>query len=323
MLMEFPELKISHLIPRYPIIQGGMALRVSTAPLAAAVANAGGIGVIGASAMSIDELRNEIRTARKFTKGIIGVNIMFAIRQFASLVQSAIEEKIDLIFTGAGFSRDVFRWGKEAGIPIVPIVSSSKLAKIAERQGATAIVAEGAEAGGHLGTDRSIMDILPEIVSAVKVPVIAAGGIVDGKGIAKVIRLGASGVQMATRFVLSVECAVSEAFKQMYLKAKAEDVVIISSPVGMPGRALRNAFADKIISGNVPKPDGCDGCLKNCSQEYCIVKALENSRIGQVDDGVVFVGNNVHQIKEILPVQTIIDKLVKEFAEEPENAVME
>jgi len=321
MLMKFPELKIGHLIPSYPIIQGGMALRVSTAPLAAAVANAGGIGVIGASAMSINELRNEIRTARKNTKGIIGVNVMFAVRQFAALVQSAIEEKIDLIFTGAGFSRDIFRWGKEAGVPIVPIVSSSKLAKIAEKQGASAVVAEGVEAGGHLGTNRSIEEILPEIVSAVKIPVIAAGGIVDGNGIAKMIKMGASGVQMATRFVLSVECAVSEAFKQMYLKAKAEDVVIISSPVGMPGRALRNAFADKIIKGNAPEPDECDGCLKNCSQEYCIVKALENSRIGQVDDGVVFVGKNVYKIKNILPVQTIFNKLINEYEQEPDSTV--
>lgn len=321
MLMKFPELKIGHLVPKYPIIQGGMALRVSTAPLAAAVANAGGIGVIGASAMSINELKNEIRTARKNTKGIIGVNIMFAVRQFAALVQSAIEEKIDLILTGAGYSRDIFRWSQESGVPVVPIVSSPKLARIAEKQGAAAVVAEGAEAGGHLGTTRSIDEILPEIVSAVKIPVIAAGGIVDGKGIAKVIRMGASGVQMATRFVLSVECAVAEAFKQMYLKATAEDVVIISSPVGMPGRALRNAFADKILKGNAPEPHACDGCLKNCSQEYCIVQALENSRIGQVDDGVVFVGKNVYQIKNILPVQTIFNKLINEYEQEPDILV--
>lgn len=315
--MKFPELKIGHLLPSYPIIQGGMALRVSTAPLAAAVANAGGIGVIGASAMSISELKNEIRTARKNTKGIIGVNIMFAVRQFAALVQSAIEEKIDLIITGAGFSRDIFRWSKDTGVPVVPIVSSAKLARIAEKQGAAAVVAEGCEAGGHLGTDRSLEEILPEIIAAVKIPVIAAGGIVDGKGIAKAVRMGASGVQMATRFVLSVECAVSEAFKQMYLKAKEEDVVIISSPVGMPGRALRNIFADKIIKGKAPEPEMCDGCLKNCSREYCIVQALENSRLGQVDDGVVFAGKNVYQIKNILPVQTIFHKLINEYEQEP------
>lgn len=316
--MKFPQLKIGNLIPRYPIVQGGMALRVSTAPLAAAVANAGGIGVIGATGMSLDELRSEIRTARSLTKGIIGVNIMFAVRQFANLVQTAIEEKIDLVFTGAGFSRDIFKWGRESGVPIVSIVSSPKLAVIAEKQGASAVVAEGVEAGGHLGTNRSIEEILPEIAAAVKLPVIAAGGIVDGKGIAKMIRLGASGVQMATRFVLSVECAVADAFKQMYLKAKADDVVIISSPVGLPGRALRNVFADKILSGSAPRPEECTACLKECSQEYCIIQALENSRIGQVDSGVVFVGKNVYQIKDILPVQKIFDNLIRDFEEEPD-----
>ncbi|OPX86595.1 MAG: Nitronate monooxygenase [Pelotomaculum sp. PtaB.Bin104] len=316
--MKFPELKIGALVPRYPIIQGGMSLRVSTAPLAAAVANAGGIGVIGASAMPVEELRNEIRLARSKTKGIIGINIMFAVRQFAAMVHTAIEEKIDLIITGAGFSRDIFHWGKESGVPIVSIVSSSKLAKIAEKLGAAAIVAEGTEAGGHLGTMRSIDEILPEIVSAVKIPVIAAGGIVDGKGIAKAIRMGASGVQMATRFVMSTECAVSDAFKQMYLKATAEDVVVITSPVGMPGRALHNDFTDKILNKAAPKPEACDGCLKDCSREYCIFQALENSRIGQVDQGVVFTGQNVYKINDILPVQEIFDNLIKEFEQEPE-----
>lgn len=316
--MKFPPLKIGHLIPRYPIIQGGMAVRVSSAPLAAAVANAGGIGLIAATGIPLDELRNEIRAARRLTEGIIGINVMFAVRQFAALVHTAIEEKIDLIFTGAGFSRDIFRWGREAGVPVVSIVSSPKLAKIAEKQGASAVVAEGFEAGGHLGTNRSIEEILPEIVSAVNIPVIAAGGIVDGKGIARMIRLGASGVQMATRFVLSVECSVSEAFKQMYLKANADDVVLISSPVGMPGRALRNTFVDKILGGNAPKPEECNACLKDCSQEYCIIKALDNSYTGRVDDGVVFAGKNVHLIKDILPVQKIFDKLLSEFASEPD-----
>lgn len=316
--MKFPELKIGNLIPRYPIIQGGMALRVSTAPLAAAVANAGGIGVIAATGISEEELRNEIRAARRLTPGIIGINIMFAVRQFASLVHTAIEEKIDVVFTGAGFSRDIFKWGREAGVPVVSIISSAKLAAIAEKQGASAVVAEGVEAGGHLGTDRSIEEILPEIVSAVKLPVIAAGGIIDGKGIARMIRLGASGVQMATRFVLSIECNVAEAFKQMYLKASADDVVIIKSPVGMPGRALRNPFTEKILQGNAPKPEVCTACLKHCSKDYCIIQALENSRTGQVDNGIVFTGINVYKIKEILSVQKIFENLIKEYTAEPD-----
>ena len=192
------------------------------------------------------------------------------------------------------------------------------MAAIAEKLGASAVVVEGCEAGGHLGTNRSIEEILPEITSRIRIPIIAAGGVVDGKGIAKMIRLGASGVQMATRFVASVECAVSDAFKQMYLKARADDVIIIKSPVGMPGRALRNVLTDKILGGCAPKPACCDGCLKECSREYCIIQALENSRVGRVDDGVVFCGKNVYKIVDILPVQEIFANLVKEFDDEPD-----
>lgn len=312
--MQLPELKIGHLRPKYPIVQGGMAVRVSTAPLAAAVANAGGIGVIAATVMSTDQLREEIRQARRLSSGIIGINIMFAVREFATQVYTALEEKIDVVFTGAGFSRDIFGWGREAGVPIVSIVSSGKLAAIAQKCGAAAVVAEGTEAGGHLGTQRSISDILPEIRKVVKIPVIAAGGIVDGFGAARMFKLGANGVQMATRFVLSEECTVADAFKEMYLKASPEDVVQIESPVGMPGRALRNKFVDLLLQDKQPKPENCYKCLKECSKKYCIMDALENSRTGQVDKGVVFCGKNVAQIKEILPVQEIFRRILDEVA---------
>ncbi|WP_027365267.1 NAD(P)H-dependent flavin oxidoreductase [Desulfotruncus alcoholivorax] len=310
--MKLPQIKIGKLIPRFPIIQGGMALRVSTAPLVAAVAEAGGIGVLGATGMAPDELRVEIRKARDLTSGIIGVNIMFAIRNFAQMVRTALEEKIDIVFTGAGFSRDVFGWGKECGIPVVSIVSSGKLAAIAEKYGAAAVVAEGVEAGGHLGTNRSLFDILPEIRAKVKIPVIAAGGIIDGFGVAKALKMGADGVQMATRFVLSKECAVAKAFKEMYLKARAEDVVVVESPVGLPGRALRNEFVEKLQQGSQPNPEKCRNCLKVCSHKYCIMDALENSRTGQVDEGLVFCGQNVYQIKDILPVKDIFKRIVAE-----------
>ncbi|SFQ99253.1 NAD(P)H-dependent flavin oxidoreductase [Desulfoscipio geothermicus] len=310
--MQLPQLKIGNLLPRLPIIQGGMALRVSTASLAAAVANAGGIGVIGATGMESDELREEIRLARGQTDGIIGVNIMFAIRNFATLVRTALEEKIDVIFSGAGFSRDIFGWGREAGVPVVSIVSSGKLAAIAEKYGAAAVVAEGTEAGGHLGTNRSICEILPEIRKRVKIPVIAAGGIVDGFGVARMLKLGADGVQMATRFVLSKECAVADAFKEMYLRARPEDVLVVESPVGMPGRALRNKFVDKLMHGTQPGPERCRNCLKACSNKYCIMDALENSRTGEVDEGLVFCGQNVFKIKEILSVKEIFQRIVRE-----------
>ncbi len=310
--MKLPELKIGHLIPKYPIIQGGMAVRVSTSSLAAAVADAGGIGVIGASGMSVDELRDEIRAARRLSTGIIGVNIMFAVRNFASMARAAMEEKIDVIFTGAGFSRDIFGWGKESGTPVVSIVSTGKMAAIAEKCGAAAVVAEGAEAGGHLGTNLSICNILTEIKKSVKIPVIAAGGIIDGFGVARMLKMGADGVQMATRFVLSKECSVAESFKQMYLNAKANDVVVVESPVGMPGRALRNPFVDKLMSGCQPEPEKCQKCLKDCSKKYCIINALENSRLGKVDEGLVFCGQNVYQIKDILSVRDIFSNILAE-----------
>jgi NAD(P)H-dependent flavin oxidoreductase YrpB (nitropropane dioxygenase family) len=160
--------------------------------------------------MAPEELRAEICQARSLANGgIIGVNIMFAAQQFTELVHTSFNAGIDIVFTGAGFSRDIFQWGKEAGIPIVSIVSSAKAAVLSEKCGAPAVVAEGFEAGGHLGTDRSVKEIVPQIVEAVKIPVIAAGGIVNGQDMADMIKLGASGIQMSTRFVLSKECTVS------------------------------------------------------------------------------------------------------------------
>ncbi len=299
---------------KYPLIQGGMAVRVSTAPLAGAVACAGGIGIIGATGMSVEELRREIREARRLAmNGAIGVNIMFAVRNFAELVKTSLQEKVDLVITGAGFSRDIFSWGKEACVPIFTIVSTSRLAKIAEKYGAAAVIAEGSEAGGHLGTDLSTAEIVPEITGAVKIPVIAAGGITDSSDIEKMMKLGADGVQMATRFVLSEECAVADSFKAHYLSAREEDVVIIKSPVGLPGRAIRNVFSEALARGENPGIK-CNNCLKVCSKEYCILEALENSRVGDIDHGVVFSGQNVFKIKTILPVKNIFAELTEAFS---------
>lgn len=313
--MEFPDLRIGDLKPKYPIVQGGMAIRVSTAPLVAAVADAGGIGVIGGTGIPEEELRGQIRKARQLSKGIIGVNVMYAVREFKRLVLAALDEKIDVIFSGAGFSRDIFGWGRKAGIPIVSIVSTGRLAKLAEKLGAAAVVAEGTEAGGHLGTDRPTKEVLREVRAAVKIPVLAAGGIVDGKDIADMVRLGADGVQMGTRFVLSEECTVDDAFKQIYLNAREEDVILIKSPVGMPGRAIRNVMSEKLARGEKFEREKCDKCLKVCSREYCIIKALDRARLGEVDRGIIFSGQNVFKIKEILPVQKIFDKLIREFKE--------
>jgi len=314
--LKLPVLKIGNLVAEVPIVQGGMAIRLSTARLAAAVASEGGIGLIAASGMKFDELRKEIRLARELTggKGIIGINAMVAAREFLGLITTAAEEKVDLIVAGAGFSRDMFAIGREYGVAIVPIVSSVKLAKIAEQLGASAIVAEGTEAGGHLGTQQSIKEILPEIVKAVKIPVIAAGGAVTGQDVAELLKLGASGVQMGSRFAASEESNGADELKQFYLKMTKDDVVQIDSPVGYKGRAIRNPFAQLSLEGKAPKPTECDACLKHCSRSFCIIRALTRAQQGDVETGLVFTGANMWKIKEILPVKEIFRRLKEEIA---------
>lgn len=314
--MKLPVLKIGNLVAEIPIVQGGMAIRLSTARLAAAVASEGGIGLIAASGMKFDELRKEIRLARELTggKGIIGINAMVAAREFLGLITTAAEEKVDLIVAGAGFSRDMFAVGRKYGVAIVPIVSSVKLAKIAEQLGASAIVAEGTEAGGHLGTQQSIKEILPEIVKAVQIPVIAAGGAVTGQDVAELLKLGASGVQMGSRFAASEESNGADELKQFYLKMTKDDVVQIDSPVGYKGRAIRNPFAQLSLEGNAPKPTECDACLKHCSRSFCIIRALTRAQQGDVETGLVFTGANMWKIKEILPVKEIFRRLKEEIA---------
>lgn len=311
--MKLNELKIGNLVASIPIIQGGMAVRISTHRLAAAVANEGGIGIIAGTGMKLEELKEEIRKARELTKGIIGVNVLFAVKDFANLVKTAIGEKIDLVVSGAGFSRDMFSWGKESGVPIVPIVSSAKLAGMAEKLGAAAVVVEGKEAGGHLGTDRPMREILPEVCQTVSIPVIGAGGIIDGRDIAEVIRLGASGVQMGTRFAASFESDASDYFKEVYINAQKEDVVHINSPVGLPGQGIRNYFYEMVEKYGAPKLESCLQCLKRCSHSFCIMDALNNAcKFGDPKRALVFAGEQVHKIKEILSVHDIFNKLLIE-----------
>lgn len=319
--MKLNKLEIGDLVASIPIIQGGMAVRISTGSLAGAVAATGAIGVIGASGMTFEELVREIRLAReKALGGIVGINIMFAAREFLGIVNTAIREKIDFITTGAGFSRDIFKIGRETKTPIIPIVSTARLAQVAEKSGASAVVIEGKEAGGHLGTNLSIFDIIPEVIKAVKIPIIAAGGLFDGSSIARMFKNGVQGVQVATRFVLAEECNAALPYKKRYQTAKKEDIVEISSPVGLPGRAIRTAFVDKILSKHAPKPIGCDFCLKNCSLEYCIIKALINSQRGDIENGIVFSGENVWRMKDrsIKPAAQIIKEIISEVEEVPD-----
>lgn len=319
--MKLPSLKIGNVQVSLPLVQGGMAVRISLAPLAAAVANEGGIGVIGASGMHPPELVEHIREARKLTNGTIGVNVMVAVREFADLVKAAIQEKVDVVISGAGFSRDVFKWCREADIPFLPIVSSPRVARLAERFGAAGVVVEGEEAGGHLGTDKPLLAILPEIIQSVKIPVIAAGGILKGSDIVKVLTMGASGVQMGTRFALSRECSAAPAWKEMCLRAKKpDDVKIIESPVGMPFRAIFSPFVKALMEGNVPKPGRdilvrCRKCLKDCKKNYCIIDALEKAQQGDTQKGLFTIGERVTEIGEILSVKEIIGNLLREIKE--------
>lgn len=318
--MKLPELRIGKLVAKVSIIQGGMAIRLSTARLAAAVANEGGIGLIAASGMPFDELRHEIKLARKLSPhGIIGINVMVAAREFKGIVTTAIEEGIDLVVAGAGFSRDMFAWGKASGTPIVPIVSSAKLAKISQSLGASAVVVEGAEAGGHLGTNRSSRLIVPEVRAAVDIPVIGAGGVLHGEDIAEMLRLGANGVQMGSRFAASVESNGSEELKKVYLRAnKPEDFILIHSPVGLPGQAIRTPFSERILLGTAPKPETCDQCLKKCSHKYCIIRALTRAQQGDVETGLVFSGRRMMEIHDILPVKDIFANIKREMEAIPD-----
>ncbi len=308
--MKLPPLTIGPFVAPVPLIQGGMSIRVSTSDLAIPVAECGGIGTIGGSAIPLDELQADIQKAKNATKGIIAVNIMFAMKNFYQLVKASIEAGVDMIITGAGFSRDVFKIGKETNTPIVSIVSSPAFARLAEKLGAAAIIVEAKEAGGHLGTDIALRDLFPKVRKVIKkVPLIAAGGITNGYEMAEMMdKYGADGIQIASRFVLTNECSVSDAFKQVYLNAKKEDVSLVHSPVGLPGRALRTPFVKRMEAGKEIKAKNCKyKCLKKCDHIYCISDRLTMARDGNVDEGLVFSGENVYKMKDILSVKEVFD----------------
>lgn len=311
--MKIPSLKIGSLIADHPIIQGGMAVSVSTSELAVAVAEEGGIGVIGGTGLSMDALRRQIREARAATKGLLGLNIMVAAREFKEAVLVSLKEKVDVVIAGAGFSRDVFSICKEWKTPVITMVSSVKVALLAERLGAAAVVVEGCDAGGHLGTDRQTTELLPAICEAVSIPVIAAGGFVNGQDIASLLELGAAGVQLGTRFLLSDECTVHRNFKELLVNAKASDLVRIISPVGLPANAIRTPLIDKLLAGDESiRPQSCDRCLKKCGREFCILEALRRARDGEYERGLFFTGRRFSDISAIEPVKKIFADLLRD-----------
>jgi len=313
--MQLPSLTIGSRTSRLAIIQGGMAVRISLAPLAAAVANEGGIGVIAGTGLTPDEMRAEVRRAREMTDGILGVNVMVAIRSYKEVVTAALEAGIDILICGAGFSRDVFDWCREAGTEMVPVVGSVQAARLSERLGASAVVVESVEAGGHLGTDLVLDELMPPIIEAVDIPVIGAGNIVTGADIAHVLSMGAAGVQMGTRFAATVECSAADSFKQRYVEATEEDVVLIQSPVGLPGRAVRTPFVEELEAGRAQRIESCRVCLKKCGKDFCIVTKLEEAQRGDIEHGLVFAGSSVTRVNDILTVHDLVERLTREYDE--------
>lgn len=313
--MKLPSLNIANFKAAFPLIQGGMSIRVSTSSLAIPVADCGGIGVIGGSGLPPEELKEDIRKAKAATDGVVAVNIMYAMKDFYDLVMTSIDAGIDMIITGAGFSRDIFKIGREHNTPIVMIVSSPALAKMAEKLGAAAVIVEAKEAGGHLGTDKPLREIFPPIREVIKnIPLIAAGGVTNGYEMAEMMdKYGADGVQIASRFVLSKECSVADEYKQAYLNAKKEDIVLTSSPVGMPGRALNNPFVKSINEGIDMKAKECPHvCLKKCDHHYCINERLMMAHDGNTQDGLIFSGENTYKMDKILSVSEIFKSFKKQ-----------
>lgn len=311
-------LKIGDLEIKIPIIQGGMAIKASMAKLAGAVANEGGIGVIAGTALSIEELKSEIEKARKLITnkgGALAVNIMFAATNFMELVKTAIDSRADIIIFGAGFSRDIFEVAKGTGVKVFPIVSTLKLAKIAQKLGADAIVVEGGNAGGHLGTELDSWDIVGDIVENIEIPVFGAGGVITPTDAERMLSLGADGVQMGSRFIASEECEVDDVFKQMYLKAKEGDIVKMMSSAGLPANAIISPYVEKVLKETTDKPKNCNGCLKKCTHKFCVNEKLVNAHNGNYEEGIFFAGRDAWKIDEILSVHEIFNRFKKVFKE--------
>ncbi|MPQ44764.1 NAD(P)H-dependent flavin oxidoreductase [Clostridium tarantellae] len=353
--MNIKPLIIGNLVARLPIIQGGMGIGVSLSRLAGAVAKCGGIGIISGAQpgylekdfetncveANLRALKKHIKKAKeKAGNGIIGVNLMVAMNNYAEYVKATIEAGADLIISGAGLPSSLPKLTKDSSIKIAPIVSSLKgarvIMKLWDRNYNIApdmIVVEGPLAGGHLGFQKdklqietknfnqTIKDIIMEVKNMEekhnkKIPVVVAGGIFDGNDIAKYLEIGASGVQMATRFVATNECDAHENFKKAYLSCKTNDISIVKSPVGMPGRAIHNNFVKNTESNISKKVDKCYNCLIPCNPKetpYCISAALINAVKGNLNEGLIFCGENASKIKEIVPVKVLMDTLEKEI----------
>ena len=356
-------LTIGNSTARFPIIQGGMGVAISLSGLASAVANAGGIGVIAAAGIGMKEpdfrsnfleanrraLRHEIQRARSMTDGVIGLNVMMAHTNHADFFTTGIEEEIDIIFSGAGLPLTLPSFlNGSSRTKLVPIVSSARATEVICKRWLhkydylpDAVVVEGPMAGGHLGfSEAQIFDpayalekLIPKVLEVVdsfgsrygkRIPVIAAGGIYSGHDIRTKIEMGADGVQMGTRFVATHECDADWQFKQAYVNAQPQDIVIINSPVGMPGRAVQNSYIDDVRSG-IKKPYSCPyHCISTCdytNAPYCIAQALICAQRGKLDHGFAFAGANAYRITEIISVEELFAQLIAEYENTPLESV--
>ncbi|MBO5033075.1 MAG: nitronate monooxygenase [Lachnospiraceae bacterium] len=343
--MSKSELRIGDLCARIPVIQGGMGVGVSLSGLAGAVAAAGGVGVISTAQIgyrdpdfarhpiecNLKAVQEEIRKARDKAKGgIIGVNIMVATKRYEDYVKAAVAAGVDLIISGAGLPMtlpDISGKSK-----IAPIVSSRKSLSVISKywkkkydRKPDLVIIEGPLAGGHLGFTREEIDAytvtgskryddevksIIELADEMQVPVAVAGGVYERKDMDHYLAMGAKGVQLATRFVTTKECDASDAYKQAYIDAKKEDIVIVDSPVGMPGRAIHNAFLDKVKAGE-RFMKGCRQCIITCKPDtapYCITEALINAVTGKLDEGLIFCGSNAYRADKIETVADIMEE---------------
>lgn len=343
-------IKVGNKTSRLPIIQGGMGVGVSLHRLAGTVAREGGIGIISTANIGFQEpdfhtepnkanlraIKKEIAMAREIAcGGILGVNIMVAGQQYEDIVRECVDNGIDLIISGAGLPLKLPELVKGSRTKIAPIVSSARAFRLILKSWVKRydyipdlVVIEGPEAGGHLGFSyeelfehkQSLEDIFLDVLHAAKeveqelggkIPLIAAGGIYTRQDVSRFIQLGASGVQIASRFVVTMECDATSEFKQAYIDATEDDIRIIKSPVGMPGRAIRNSFI-KRVEKQQEKIKSCSRCLKAChidKASYCITNALINSVNGNISDGIIFCGSNVSRIKSLTTVKELLAEL--------------
>jgi len=291
----------------YPIIQGGMAW-VSTAELAAAVSNGGGLGIIGAGQMPADILREEIRKAKQFTDRPFGVNLLLLVPHIKELVDVVLDEKVAVVTTGAGNPGAYISKFKEIGTKVIPVIPSVALAQRMEKVGADAVVAEGTESGGHVG-ELTTMALVPQVVDAVNIPVIAAGGIADGRGLAAALALGAAGIQVGTRFICSTECTVHENYKKKVLEAKDRDTVVTGRPTGHPVRIIKNKLArefEKLEKECAPVEE-----LEKLGTGKLKAAAVD----GDMEFGSVMAGQSSGLVKSIKPAAEILEDFIKEAEE--------